>query len=144
MKRLAYIIISTIVLLSIVGCSASDMQSSLPGEDVKPRPPFKITKPKKTIPIFKPRQGSGTLPYPRPLSDTAEVTITEEDNLLYINFKEGVATAIIRLTRNSDSHTTVIKKLSTESCVVLSSVDAGTYDITIECDDSLYTATYAR
>lgn len=89
MNRAIYIFISSLLsALFFTACIMMDAAAP-PAEGTPPlkRLPERIKRPNRTIPIFKPDQGKGEKPYPRPLAEQPQgiaVELTEER--IVINF----------------------------------------------------------
>ncbi len=107
MNRAIYIFIASLLsALFFTACSMLDAEA--PPADTNPplkRLPERIKRPNRTIPIFKPDQGKGEKPYPRPLAEQPQgiaVELTEER--IVINFDNATewVSATIENTASGD------------------------------------------
>lgn len=105
MKRLIYIFIAS--LLSTIFFTACESFEG-PTHDAPPplkRLPERIKRPNRTIPIFKPDQGKGEKPYPRPLAEQPQgIAVELAEESIVINFDNATewVSATIKNTASGD------------------------------------------
>lgn len=89
MKRLIYIVITSLLSALLFTACMAESRDPAADQTVPPlkRLPERIKRPNRTIPIFKPDQGKGEKPYPRPLSEQPQgIAVELTENSIIISF----------------------------------------------------------
>lgn len=105
MKRSIYIIIAS--LLSVIfftACSEHDVGAD-PSTPPLKRLPERIKRPNRTIPIFKPDQGKGEKPYPRPLAEQPQgISVELTENSVIISFDDAIKWVSATIENTASGH----------------------------------------